>query len=138
MIESGYYPPGAEFDPNAPYNQSEPEEIEVEVVINQTLSKSTKILTTDYIVNEWEDFEPDEEGRFYRTGGIEYDFSDSDLKGAYEEQEYTIPKLLDYLKAYLIADIANCDKESGKKQKLQHILDCCEDWEVIETEVIEN
>ena len=81
MIESGYYPPGAEHDPDAPYNQSEPEEIEVEVVINQTLSKSTKILTTDYIVNEWEDFEPDEEGRFYRTGGIEYDFSDSDLKG---------------------------------------------------------
>ena len=138
MIESGYFPPGAEFDPNAPYNQSEPEEIEVEVVINQTLSKSTKILTTDYIVNEWEDFEPDEEGGFYRTGGIEYDFSDSDLKGAYEEQEYTIPELLDYLKAYLIADIANCDKESGKKQKLQHILDCCEDWKVDETEVIEN
>lgn len=138
MIESGYYPPGAEFDPNAPYNQPEPEEIEVEVVINQTLSKSTKILTTDYIVNEWEDFEPDEEGGFYRTGGTEYDFSDSDLKRAYEEQDYTIPELLDYLKAYLIADIADCDKESGKKQKLQHILDCCEGWEVDETEVIEN
>ena len=138
MIESGYYPPGAEHDPDAPYNQSEPEEIEVEVVISQTLSRSTKILTTDYIVNEWEDFEPDEEGGFYRTGGIEYDFSDSDLKGAYEEQEYTIPELLDYLKAYLIADIADCDKKSGKKQKLQHILDCCEGWEVDETEVIEN
>ena len=67
MIESGYYPPGSEFDPNAPYNQSEPEEIEVEVVISQTLSKSTKIITTDYTVNEWEDFEPDEEGRVYRT-----------------------------------------------------------------------
>ena len=138
MIESGYFPPGAEHDPDAPYNQPEPEEIEVEVVISQTLSRSTKIITTDYIVNEWEDFEPDEEGRFYRTEGIEYDFSDSDLKGAYEEQDYTIPELLDYLKAYLIADIANCDKESGKKQKLQHILDCCEGWEVDETEVIEN
>lgn len=138
MIESGYYPPGAEHDPNAPYNQSEPEEIEIEVVISQTLSRSTKILTTDYIVNEWEDFEPDKEGGFYRTGGVEYDFSDSDLKGAYEEQDYTIPELLDYLKAYLIADIADCDKESGKKQKLQHILDCCEGWEVDETEVIEN
>ena len=138
MIESGYYPPGAEHDPDAPYNQSEPEEIEVEVVISQTLSRSTKILTTDYIVNEWEDFEPDEEGGFYRTGGVEYDFSDSDLKGAYEEQEYTIPELLDYLKAYLIADIADCNKDSRKKQKLQHILDCCKGWEVDETEVIEN
>lgn len=138
MIESGYYPPGAEFDPDAPYNQSEPEPVEVDVTISQSLSRSTTIKVTDYISNEWEDFEPDEEGRFYRTGGIEYDFSDSDLKGAYKEQDYTIPELLDYLKAYLIADIANCDKESGKKQKLQHILDCCEGWEVDETEVIEN
>lgn len=138
MMESGYYTPGAEFDPNAPWNQSEPEPVEVEVTISQSLSRSTKIEVTDYVANEWEDFEPDEEGRFYRTGGIEYDFSDSDLKGAYEEQDYTIPELLDYLKAYLIADIANCDKESGKKQKLQHILDCCEGWEVDETEVIEN
>ena len=28
MRESGYYPPGAEFDPNAPYNQVDPPEIE--------------------------------------------------------------------------------------------------------------
>ena len=31
MIESGYYPPGAEFDPNAPYNQPIDRDIEVEV-----------------------------------------------------------------------------------------------------------
>ena len=137
MYNNYDYPCGAD-GPDAPWNQSDPEPVEVEVAISQTLSKSTKILITDYTVNEWEDFEPDEKGRFYRTGGIEYDFSDSDLKGAYEEQDYTIPELLDYLKAYLIADIADCDKESGKKQKLQHILDCCEGWEVDETEVIEN
>lgn len=138
MMESGYYPPGAEFDPDAPYNQSEPEPVEVDVTISQSLSRSTTIKVTDYISNEWEDVEPNNKGGFYRTKEIEYDFSDSDLKGAYEEQDYTIPELLDYLKAYLIADIANCDKESGKKQKLQHILDCCEGWEVDETEVIEN
>ncbi len=28
MRESGFYPPGAEFDPRAPWNQVEPEEIE--------------------------------------------------------------------------------------------------------------
>ena len=137
MTESGYYPPGAEHDPNAPWNQSDPEPVEVEVAISQTLSKSTKILITDYTVNEWEDVETDNEGGFLRTGGVEYDCSDSDLKGAYNEQEYTIPELLDYLKDYLIADIANCNKDKGKKQKLQHILDCCEGWEVDETEVVE-
>ena len=138
MIESGYYPPGTEFNPNAPWNQSDPEPVEVDVTISQSLSRSTKITVTDYIAKEWEDYEPDEEGGFYRTGGVDYDFSDSDLKGAYEEQEYTIPELLDYLKAYLITDIAECDKQSGKKKKLQHILACCEGWEVDETEVVED
>ena len=136
MIESGYYSPGTEFDPNAPWNQSDPEPVEVGVTISQSLGRSTTITVTDYIAKEWEDCEPDEDGGFYRTDGVDYDFSDSDLKGAYEEQEYTIPELLDYLKTYLIVDIANCNKDSGKKQKLQHILDCCEGWKVDETEII--
>lgn len=136
MTENGYYPQGAEHDPNAPYNQVKHEKVEVEVVISQTLSRSTKILITDYIAKEYENIESDDEGGFYRTKEIEYDFSDSDLKGAYEEQEYTIPELLDYLKTYLIADIANCNKDSSKKQKLQHILNCCEGWKVDETEII--
>ena len=136
MTESGYYPQGAEHNSNAPYNQVEHEKVEVEVVISQTLSRSTKILITDYIAREYENIEPDDEGGFYRTKEIEYDFSDSDLKGAYEEQEYTIPELLNYLKTYLIADIANCNKDSSKKQKLQHILNCCEGWKVDETEII--
>lgn len=135
MYNNYDYPCGAD-GPEAPWNQSDPEPVEVNVAISQTLSRSTKILVTDYTANEWEDVEPDDEGVFFITREVEYDFSNSDLKGAYEEQEYTIPKLLDYLKTYLIADIANCNIDSGKKQKLQHILDCCEGWEVDETEVI--
>ena len=136
MIESGYYPIGEEYNPNAPYNQSNIEPIQLNVIISQSLSRPTTIEVTDYITNEWEDIEIDEDGKFHKIEGIEYDFSDSDLKGAYERQEYTIPELLDYLKDYLIADINKCNEES-KKRKLQHILKCCEDWEVDETEVIE-
>lgn len=137
MIESGYFPIGEEYNPNASYNQSNIEPIQLNVVISQSLSRSTTIEVTDYITNEWEDMEIDEEGKFHKIEGIEYNFSDSDLKGAYESQEYTIPELLDYLKDYLIADIAKCSEESNKKKKLQHILECCEGWEVDETEVIE-
>ena len=136
MIESGYFPIGEEYNPNAPYNQSNIEPIQLNVIISQSLSRPTTIEVTDYITNEWEDIEIDEGGKFHKIEGIEYDFSDSDLKGAYERQEYTIPELLDYLKDYLIADINKCNEES-KKRKLQHILKCCEDWEVDETEVIE-
>ena len=137
MIESGYYPIEEEYNSNAPYNQSNIEPIQLKVIISQSLSRPTTIEVTDYITNEWEDIEIDEGGKFHKIEGIEYDFSDSDLKGAYERQEYTIPELLDYLKDYLIADINKCNEES-KKRKLQHILKCCEDWEVDETEVIEN
>ena len=137
MIESGYYPIGEEYNPNTPYNQSNIEPIQLKVIISQSLSRPTTIEVTDYITNEWEDIEIDEGGKFHKIEGIEYDFSNSDLKGAYERQEYTIPELLDYLKDYLIADINKCNEES-KKRKLQHILKCCEDWEVDETEVIEN
>ena len=136
MIESGYYPIGEEYNPNAPYNQSNIEPIQLKVIISQSLSRSTTINITDYITNEWEDIEIDEGGKFHKIEGIEYDFSDSNLKGAYERQEYTIPELLDYIKDYLIADINKCNEES-KKRKLQHILKCCKDWEVDETEVIE-
>ena len=136
MIESGYFPIGEEYNPNAPYNQSNIEPIQLKVILSQSLSRPTTIEVTDYITNKWEDIEIDENGKFHKIEGIEYDFSDSDLKGAYERQEYTIPELLDYLKDYLIADINKCNEES-KKRKLQHILKCCEDWEVDETEVIE-
>ena len=136
MIESGYFPIGEEYNPNAPYNQSNIEPIQLNVIISQSLSRSTTIEVTDYITNEWEDIEIDEGGKFHKIEGIEYDFLDSDLKGAYERQEYTIPELLNYLKDYLIADINKCNEES-KKRKLQHILKCCKDWEVDETEVIE-
>ena len=137
MTESGYYLPGTEFDPNAPYNQSGPEPVEVDVTISQSLSRSTKIKVTDYVANEWEDVEPNDKGGFNRIGGVEYDFSNSDLKEAYEEQEYTIPELLDYLILYLIRDIKKCNEDSNKKKKLQHILKCCEGWILDETEVIE-
>ena len=49
MIESGYYPMGAEFDKNAPYNQVEPEPLEIEVTVSVTLSKTMKIKVNDYL-----------------------------------------------------------------------------------------
>ena len=138
MTESGYYPIGIEYSSDVPWNQSEQEPLQVEVIISQSLSRSTTIQVSDYAANEWEDIEYDKDGHMNRTKGIEYDFSDSNLKRSYEEQEYTIPELLDYLKSYLIADIAKCSEGSSKKRKLQHILKCCENWEVDETEVVEN
>ena len=70
MIESGYYPIGAEFDPKAPYNEQIIPDKEIEVTISVTLSKTVKITVNDYII--------DEEGY--------YDFSECDLHKAVKEQ----------------------------------------------------
>lgn len=77
-IESGYYPPGAEFDPNAPYNERSLPEKEIEVTISVTLSKTVKIHVDDYIpTKEY----IDDEGYMESI-----DFSECDLKSAVEEQ----------------------------------------------------
>lgn len=70
------YPTGADTK-NAPWNQEELPEREVEVLISITLSKSVKIEVTDYKIDE----DADEDGHYESV-----DFSDCDLKRAVEEQ----------------------------------------------------
>ena len=64
MYNNYDYPCGAD-GPDAPWNQSDLEPVEVDVTISQSLSRSTKIKVTDYISNEWEDVEPNNKGGFY-------------------------------------------------------------------------
>jgi hypothetical protein len=103
MMESGYYPPGVEFDPLAPWNEKEFPEEEIEVTVSVTLSKTVKIAVNDYTVDE--DIDYDEEGspHSYKT----IDFSECNLKKAVEEQvilpqdavKYVVPNP-EYVKAF--------------------------------------
>lgn len=72
-MESGYYPPGAEHDPNAPYNQVDLPEREIEVLVSVTLSKTVKVRVNDYRITDC-------------GGNRDADFSECDLKGAVESQ----------------------------------------------------
>lgn len=80
------YPPGAANDPLAPYNQVDPEPIEIEVTVSITLSKTVKVYVDDYMQ---EAPEIDEDGHYYQ-GNI--DFSDCDLKSAVKNQ-ITLPNM---------------------------------------------
>lgn len=93
MYESGYYPPGAEHDPNAPWNQSEPDAVTKEVEYSCTMRRTADVETTDYVPGTWE---KDEDGFGYRDGD---DFSDTDWLGDYKEQYRTPAELIDLLKA---------------------------------------
>lgn len=84
MIESGYYPPGAEHDSRAPWNEKDIPEKEVEVCVSVTLSKTIKIKVSDY---EIIDSGKDEDGEYFE----DIDYSNCDLKKAVEEQ-ITLPQ----------------------------------------------
>lgn len=84
MTESGYYPPGAEYSPDAPWNQKELPEREIEVTVSITLSKTVKIKVSDYTITG---SGKDEDGEYFE----DVDYSDCNLKRAVEEQ-ITLPQ----------------------------------------------
>lgn len=125
-MESGWYPPGAEFDPNAPYNEVELPDKEIEVTVSVTLSKTVKVKVNDYTVDEG----VDEDG-YYR----DYDFSDCDLRKAVEDQ-VTLPQDL----AMFVERMFNQDlnlKAAGMPKYLRDSLEDCKDWNVDDYEVVE-
>ena len=72
------YPCGTD-EPNAPWNQADNPEREIEVTVSVTLSKTVKIKVSDYEIT---DSGKDEDGEYFEN----IDYSNCDLKGAVEEQ----------------------------------------------------
>lgn len=65
MMESGYYPPGAEFDPNAPWNQVDPDYSYLEEPAMKVIDEEIECLSTlfeEYIIDVCDlSLEPDSE-----------------------------------------------------------------------------
>lgn len=125
MTESGYYPMGAEFDKNAPYNQVEPEPLEIEVTVSVTLSKTMKIKVNDYL----EEIEDDEEGKHRNI-----DFSVCDLQSAVNNQIY-LPQDSGLIFDNYISKYSNLKNESSYNEA-KKIVDDLSDWNVDEMEVV--
>ena len=82
MRESDYYPAGAYSDPNAPYNECEAPEIELDVTVTETLVKGSSIVTND----AWYVYEC-EEGSSYKY----LEDENLDARKDYEDQHLTLP-----------------------------------------------
>ena len=116
------YPFGSDTD-DAPWNEVEYNEEEIEVTVSITLSKTVKILVNDYRV------EQDEDGNYI-------DFSDCDLKTAVEDQ-ITLPQnLATYTKNIFKGDLEL--KAAGMPRHLENALKDCSNWTVDEFEVIKD
>ena len=149
MIESGYYPPGAEYDPNAPYNQSDIPEKEFEVTCSQTLSKSIEVWTSNYIPGaSGVDYESDDEGGCYASAWHDDpDTSDTNWSQEYDANGYKTPlQLIQMLKGYLEDELKKweeVDKQDPHKwastqvRKFKSLIEECDCWTEDETEFIE-
>lgn len=147
MIESGYYPMGAEFDSSAPYNQSEVPEKEFDVTCSQSLSKTVPVWTNNYIPGEeGVDWETDDEGHPYASPWQEEDdTSDTDWQEEYSNKHFTPIQLIQKFKEFLEVEINNIEEElnnkfspirKAKKSVIKHLIDECSSWVEDETEFI--
>lgn len=122
MIESGYYPPGAEFDENAPYNQVEVREREFDIECEFVMRKCVTVTTNDY--------EPDYDDE---DGREDANTENTDWAQAFAESgHFTIQDLINELREYVIEDMKNCAPNTGKGAHLERLLSACQGWETAE------
>lgn len=111
--------------PDAPWNQVDLPEREIEVTISVTLSKTVKVMVDDYEVEE----DADEDGRY-----LSYNYDDCDLHKAVEDQVVLPQNLAEYTERMFNHDLNL--KEAGMPMYLKDAIADCKDWSVDEMEVI--
>lgn len=115
IMDNYNYPMGADTK-DAPWNQVDNPEREIEVTVSVTLSKTVKIKVSDYEIT---DSGKDEDGEYFE----DVDYSNCDLKGAVEGQIVLPQKAWDYI-------------APKSKKDVKAIFDL-KDWNVDDFEVIE-
>ena len=136
------YPPGAEHDPNAPYNQVSIPERDFEVTCSQSLSRTTTVCTDDYIPCA-EDVWDDGVGHHDEWA----DTSETNWADEYSECGHMTPlELIGLLKEYLEKDLRNLQRDmlpndrsykATKSRMLKGLIEECECWTEDETEICE-
>lgn len=128
MRDADYYPAGAYNDPNAPYNQVEPPEIEAEVNMSFTLERIATITTNEvwWDEDQWELA------------------ADADIGKAYDDYYVAIPDMLEELTKYVKGEMEvlakfikakTANKEERERYRyLQRIIDSAVGWEVTDTD----
>lgn len=112
MSSIGGYPDGARYNPDAPWNQSDPEEIETNVLCSQTLSKTVPVITYDVEDKNWED--------------------------VYHENDYHTPQqLLGLFKRYLQDMLGEKIQVSKSPSYIKHLIKECENWDEDDVEYME-
>lgn len=131
MIESGYYPPGAEYDPSAPYNQEEVPDIDFDLTCSQCLSKTVEVTTNNYLPGSTEvEYEREPDGSYSSTtyAGAP-DTSDTDWEEVYHDNDYHTPlQLIELFKKFLDDKLTGKNTVPNSTSYLKRIKAECEGW----------
>lgn len=115
MRERDYYPAGAYDDPNAPYNQVEPPEVEIDIYASFTVERCCTILT-DNVYH-------DEDGWWL--------CDDASLDDEYSKNYDGIPKLLEELVKYIDGELQG-DISHKRREELIKMRESATGWDVVE------
>lgn len=123
------YPPGAQYDPSAPWNEPEIPEKEFDVTCCQTLSKTVSVFTDNYIPGaSGVDYEYDPEGSVAVGWHDPDDTSDTNWNNEYHENDHYTPlQLIELFKKYLENDL-NRMSEVKNEKRIKHLIEECSDW----------
>lgn len=83
-MSTGGYPLGAEYDKNAPYNQPEPKDVEVEVCVSLCIHKTIKVKVPE----DYDDSVLRDAAENKIAGILEYLYDDND----WHEDEFEVIK----------------------------------------------
>ena len=124
------YPPGSDTA-DAPWNEVEVPDMEFDVTISMSLSKTVKCSTNKYnpvVIDE-------PHNRLHE----EYpDTSDTPWSEVYGDNHKTIPELLEELKKYIQKDLNNLANDETKmdkafhRRRLEFLMKECDNWVVDE------
>lgn len=141
---------GADNDPNAPYNQSDPKPVKVDCCISYSLSKSMPVNVTNYSVLEEYESEVDDEGHRYSNKIQENDFDNTNFFEEFknDDEAIGIPTLLKELQKLVkervkeLTDKFNLTKSYNLRQKIrkqinhyESILQATKNWTVDDLDV---
>lgn len=144
------YPMGAASDPSAPYNQSDPEPVEVDCCVSYSLSKSMPIKIQNYSVSEEYESDIDDEGHRYCHKFKENNFDDTNFIEEFknDNEAIGIPTLLKELQKLVkervkeLTDKFNLTKSYNLRQKIrkqinhyESILQATKNWTVDDLDV---
>lgn len=144
------YPMGAALNPSAPYNQPNPNPIEVDCCVSYSMSKSMPVKIQNYSTSEEYESDIEDEGHRYCHKVQENNFDDTNFIEEFKNDDtaFGIPALLTELQKLVkervkeLTDNFNLIKSYSVRQKIREqinhyesILQASKDWVVDELDV---